>query len=88
VSRGPYGASLRVVGAAGARGDSPALRQAQTVRALISVRPADARRETMGTKPYEKFPNRRHCNGDCRSSRLFVFGKRNWGGPCFRGRLV
>jgi hypothetical protein len=41
---------LRVVAVAGARGNSPALRRAQTVRALVPVRRVDARRGTKGNK--------------------------------------
>jgi len=41
---------LRVAVAAGARGNSPAFKRAQTVRALFSVRPVDARRGTKGNK--------------------------------------
>jgi len=45
--------TLRVVAAAGAHGNSPRLRfgwgGTQTVRALYSVRPADARRGTKGS---------------------------------------
>jgi hypothetical protein len=44
VSRGPFGAALRVAEAAGARGNSPALRRAQTVLALVRVRRVDVRR--------------------------------------------
>ena len=44
--------TLRVADPAGARGNSPALRRGQTVRALIPVRFADARRVAMGEKPY------------------------------------
>jgi hypothetical protein len=45
--------ALRVAVAAGARGNSPAYLRAQTVRALISVRIADARHGTKGNKkPY------------------------------------
>ena len=41
---------LRVVATAGARGNSPALRRIQTVRALFPVRPVDARRGAKGNK--------------------------------------
>jgi hypothetical protein len=41
---------LRVDAAAGARGNSPAYKRAQTVRALISVHLVDARRGTKGNK--------------------------------------
>jgi len=44
--------TLRVVATAGAHGNSPALRRAQTVRALIPVRCVDARRETKGLKKH------------------------------------
>jgi len=40
--------TLRVVGANGARGNSPAYGQVQTVRVLYSVHSGDARRGTMG----------------------------------------
>jgi hypothetical protein len=40
--------TLRVVGMAGARGNSPAFRQAQTVRALIPDHATDAQRWTKG----------------------------------------
>jgi hypothetical protein len=39
---------LRVSASAGACGNSPTLRRAQTVRTLFPVRPADARRGTKG----------------------------------------
>jgi hypothetical protein len=42
--------NLRVIATAGARRNSPALRRAQTVRALFPVRTADVRRGTMGNK--------------------------------------
>ena len=42
---------LRVVDTAGARGNSPAYRWAQTVRTLFSVRIDDARRRTKGMQP-------------------------------------
>ena len=41
---------LRVDGVAGARGNSPASRRAQTVRALIPVHPVNARRGTKGNQ--------------------------------------
>jgi hypothetical protein len=42
---------LRVASAEGTRGNSPALRQVQTVRAFLPFRAADARRVTMGIIP-------------------------------------
>jgi hypothetical protein len=46
--------TLRVDDAAGARGNSPAMRRVQTVRTLIPVRPVDARRGTKGMKSKPK----------------------------------
>jgi hypothetical protein len=43
--------TLRVVEAAGARGNSPASWRTQAVRALFSVRHVDARPGTKGVKP-------------------------------------
>jgi hypothetical protein len=43
--------TLRVVATAGARGNSPVYRRVQTVRVLLSVRIADARRGTKGMNP-------------------------------------
>ena len=48
--------TLRVVATAGARGNSPVYRRVQTVRVLLSVRIADARRGTKGMNP--KTPKR------------------------------
>jgi hypothetical protein len=42
--------TLHVVAAAGARGNSPALQRAQTIRALFSIHIADARRGAKGNK--------------------------------------
>ncbi len=62
VSRGPFGASLRVVAAVGSRGNSPRLRYryggTQTVRAIFPDRPADARRGTKGNQKPKPSPLR------------------------------